>query len=85
MDRWDGMFTAALRSHLSTCLYGFPLLREAGHSLAVLTAFTRGRRYLGNVIYDVAKNAVCGLGPKPGHRPRASRHAAEPRRHGARS
>jgi NAD(P)-dependent dehydrogenase (short-subunit alcohol dehydrogenase family) len=61
MARWDGMFTAGLRSHLATCLYGFPLLREAGHSLAVLTTFTRGRRYLGNVFYDVAKNAVCRL------------------------
>jgi NAD(P)-dependent dehydrogenase (short-subunit alcohol dehydrogenase family) len=29
--------------------------------LAVLTTFTRGRRYLGNVFYDVAKNAVCRL------------------------
>lgn len=61
MDRWDGMFTAGLRSHLSTCLYGLPLLRQTGHALAVLTTFTRGRRYLGNVFYDVAKNAVCRL------------------------
>jgi NAD(P)-dependent dehydrogenase (short-subunit alcohol dehydrogenase family) len=61
MDRWDGMFTAGLRSHLSTCLYGLPLLQEAGHGLAVLTTFTRGRRYLGNVFYDVAKNAVSRL------------------------
>jgi NAD(P)-dependent dehydrogenase (short-subunit alcohol dehydrogenase family) len=29
--------------------------------LVVLTTFTRGRRYLGNVFYDVAKNAVCRL------------------------
>ena len=61
MDRWDGMFTAGLRSHLATCLYGLPLLREAGHGLLALTTFTRGRRYLGNVFYDVAKNAVCRL------------------------
>ena len=39
----------------------FPLLRESGYALAVLTTFTRGRRYLGNVFYDVAKNAVCRL------------------------
>ncbi len=31
----------------------------AWYGLAVLTTFTRGRRYLGNVFYDVAKNAVC--------------------------
>ncbi len=61
MDRWDGMFNGGLRSHLSTCLYGLPLLREAGYGLAVLTTFTRGRRYLGNVFYDVAKNSVCRL------------------------
>ena len=58
MDRWDGMFTAGLRSHLSTCLFGLPLLREAGHGLAALTTFSRGSRYLGNVFYDVAKNGV---------------------------
>ena len=61
MERWDGMFTAGLRSHLATCLYGLPLLRETGYGLVVLTTFTRGRRYLGNVFYDVAKNAVCRL------------------------
>jgi NAD(P)-dependent dehydrogenase (short-subunit alcohol dehydrogenase family) len=61
MDRWDGMFTAGLRSHVATCLYGMPLVREAGYGLVVLTTFTRGRRYLGNVFYDVAKNAVCRL------------------------
>jgi len=61
MDRWDGMFTAGLRSHLATCLFGLPLLRETGYGLVVLTTFTRGRRYLGNVFYDVAKNAVCRL------------------------
>jgi NAD(P)-dependent dehydrogenase (short-subunit alcohol dehydrogenase family) len=61
MDRWDGMFTAGLRSHLATCLFGIPLLQEAGYGLAVLTTFTRGSRYLGNVFYDVAKNAVCRL------------------------
>jgi NAD(P)-dependent dehydrogenase (short-subunit alcohol dehydrogenase family) len=61
MDRWDGMFTAGLRSHLSTCLFGIPLLQAAGYGLAVLTTFTRGRRYLGNVFYDVSKNAVCRL------------------------
>ncbi len=61
MDRWDGMFTAGLRSHFSTCLHGIPLLRAAGYGLAVLTTFTRGRRYLGNAFYDVSKNAVCRL------------------------
>jgi NAD(P)-dependent dehydrogenase (short-subunit alcohol dehydrogenase family) len=61
MARWDGMFTAGLRAHMVTCLYGLPLLADTGYGLAVLTTFTRGRRYLGNVFYDVAKNAVCRL------------------------
>jgi hypothetical protein len=34
---------------------------DAGYGLAVPTTFTRGRRYLGNVFCDVAKNAVCRL------------------------
>lgn len=61
MDRWDGMFTSGLRSHISACLFGLPLLQAGGSGLAVLTTFTRGRRYLGNVFYDVSKNAVCRL------------------------
>lgn len=58
MERWDGMFTAGLRSHLATCLYGLPLLRETGRGVLVLTTFTRGQRHLGNVFYDLAKNAI---------------------------
>ena len=61
MARWDGMFTSGLRAHISSCMYGIPLMLGAGQGLVVLTTFTRGRRYLGNVFYDVAKNAVCRL------------------------
>jgi NAD(P)-dependent dehydrogenase (short-subunit alcohol dehydrogenase family) len=61
MARWDGMFTSRLRAHISSCMYGIPLMLGAGQGLVVLTTFTRGRRYLGNVFYDVAKNAVCRL------------------------
>src|ERR1022692_4906017 len=32
-----------------------------GSGLIALTTFTMGRRYLGNVFYDVAKNGVCRL------------------------
>jgi NAD(P)-dependent dehydrogenase (short-subunit alcohol dehydrogenase family) len=59
MERWDGMFTAGLRSHLLTCRYGIPLMLPAKRGLVVLTTFTMGRKYLGNVFYDVAKNAAC--------------------------
>jgi NAD(P)-dependent dehydrogenase (short-subunit alcohol dehydrogenase family) len=59
MERWDGMFTAGLRSHLLTCRYGIPLMLPAKRGLVILTTFTMGRKYLGNVFYDVAKNAAC--------------------------
>lgn len=55
------MFTAGLHPRLATCRYGLPLVRETGYRLAVLTTFTRGRRYLGNVFSDVAHNAVSRL------------------------
>lgn len=59
MDRWDGMFTGGLRAHLLTARYGIPLMLPRGRGLIILTTFTRGRKYLGNVFYDVAKNAAC--------------------------
>jgi NAD(P)-dependent dehydrogenase (short-subunit alcohol dehydrogenase family) len=61
MDRWDGMFTAGLRAHLLTARFGLSLMVERDEGLIVLTTFTMGRRYLGNVFYDVAKNAVCRM------------------------
>lgn len=61
MARWDGMFTAGLRAHLATCLFGLPMMLGQGRGLIVLTTFTMGRRYLGHVFYDVAKNAVCRM------------------------
>jgi NAD(P)-dependent dehydrogenase (short-subunit alcohol dehydrogenase family) len=59
MQRWDGMFTAGLRAHLVTCKYGIPLMLPKRRGLIVLTTFSMGRKYLGNVFYDVAKNAIC--------------------------
>jgi NAD(P)-dependent dehydrogenase (short-subunit alcohol dehydrogenase family) len=59
MDRWDGMFTAGLRSHLVTCRYGIPVMLPQRRGLIVLTTFTMGRKYLDNVFYDVAKNGIC--------------------------
>jgi NAD(P)-dependent dehydrogenase (short-subunit alcohol dehydrogenase family) len=61
MQRWDGMFTAGLRAHLVTCRFGLPVMLPHPGGLVVLTTFTQGRRYLGNVFYDVAKNAVCRM------------------------
>jgi len=59
MDRWDGMFTGGLRAHLLTARYGLPLMLPAKRGLLVFTTFTMGRKYLGNVFYDVAKNGIC--------------------------
>lgn len=59
MDRWEGMFTGGLRAHLLTAMYGIPLMLPRNRGLIILTTFTRGRKYLGNVFYDVAKNAAC--------------------------
>jgi NAD(P)-dependent dehydrogenase (short-subunit alcohol dehydrogenase family) len=61
MERWDGMFTSGLRAHLLTCRFGLPMMVERDEGLVVLTTFTMGRRYLGNVFYDVAKNAACRM------------------------
>jgi NAD(P)-dependent dehydrogenase (short-subunit alcohol dehydrogenase family) len=58
MARWDGMFTAGLRSHLATCRFGLPAMLEQKAGLIVLTTFAMGRRYLGHLFYDLAKNAV---------------------------
>ncbi|MGO8960026.1 MAG: SDR family NAD(P)-dependent oxidoreductase [Streptosporangiaceae bacterium] len=59
MQRWDGMFTGGLRAHLLTARYGLPLMVSAKRGLVVFTTFTMGRKYLGNVFYDVAKNGIC--------------------------
>lgn len=61
MQRWEGMFTAGLRAHLVTCRFGLPLMLPHPGGLVVLTTFTQGTRYVGNVFYDVAKNAVCRM------------------------
>jgi len=59
MQRWDGMFTGGLRAHLLTARYGLPLMLPASSGLLIFTTFTMGRKYLGNVFYDVAKNGIC--------------------------
>jgi len=59
MARWDGMFTGGLRAHLLTARYGVPLMLPSRRGLVIFTTFTMGRKYLGNVFYDVAKNGAC--------------------------
>src|SRR5262245_2609722 len=56
--RWDGMFTAGVRATLLASQRSAPLMLEAGKGLIVhVTAWDRDR-YLGNLVYDVAKAAV---------------------------
>ena len=59
MARWDGMFTGGLRAHLLTARYGLPVMLPAKRGLVIFTTFTMGRKYLGNVFYDIAKNGIC--------------------------
>jgi NAD(P)-dependent dehydrogenase (short-subunit alcohol dehydrogenase family) len=59
MERWDGMFTGGLRAHLLTARYGIPVMLPQRAGLIIFTTFTMGRKYLGNVFYDVAKNGAC--------------------------
>jgi NAD(P)-dependent dehydrogenase (short-subunit alcohol dehydrogenase family) len=59
MERWEGMFTGGLRAHLLTARYGLPLMLPARRGLVIFTTFTMGRKYLGNVFYDVAKTGAC--------------------------
>jgi len=42
-----------------TARYGLPLMLPASRGLVIFTTFTMGRKYLGNVFYDVAKNGIC--------------------------
>lgn len=56
--QWDGMFTAGVRAAWMAARFAAPLLLEQEHGLIVnITAWDRDK-YLGNVLYDAAKNAV---------------------------
>ena len=55
---WDGMFEGGLRPTLLTSAFAVPLMLRRGHGLIINTlAWDRGK-YLGNLYYDVAKQAV---------------------------
>jgi NAD(P)-dependent dehydrogenase (short-subunit alcohol dehydrogenase family) len=58
LQRWDGMFTAGLRSALVASHFAVPLMLRRKQGLIVnITAWDRDK-FLVNVFYDVAKNAV---------------------------
>jgi len=58
LRRWDGMMTAGVRAQLVSAFFAVPLLGRRGRGLVVLTGAGDRGRYLGSLVYDLAKNAV---------------------------
>ncbi len=58
MQRWEGMFTAGVRAHLVASRYAVPLMLPHRQGLIVCTTAWDRDKYLGNLFYDLAKNAV---------------------------
>jgi NAD(P)-dependent dehydrogenase (short-subunit alcohol dehydrogenase family) len=58
LRRWDGMMTAGVRAHLAATFFAVPLLLRHGRGLVVCTSAGDRGRYLGSLLYDVAKSAV---------------------------
>ncbi len=59
MERWEGMFTAGLRAHLVTNLFGIPLMLRRRQGLVVSTTYWNRGEYIGPpIFYDVAKCAI---------------------------
>jgi NAD(P)-dependent dehydrogenase (short-subunit alcohol dehydrogenase family) len=57
-SRWEGMFTAGVRTHFLSNRYGAPLMIEQGSGLIVATVAWAFDEFLLNVYYDVAKSAI---------------------------
>jgi NAD(P)-dependent dehydrogenase (short-subunit alcohol dehydrogenase family) len=55
---WDGMFTAGVRATLVTSARLAPLMIRRGKGLILNTVAWLEGAYLGNLYYDVAKNAI---------------------------
>lgn len=56
--RWDKMTAAGVRAHFTATRLAVPLMLPKQTGLVVSTTFGVPNRYLGHVIYDVAKTAV---------------------------
>ena len=55
---WDGMFTSGVRAAMVASRLAIPLMLPQRHGLIVsITAWDRDK-FMGNVFYDVAKNAI---------------------------
>ncbi|MHA6530883.1 SDR family NAD(P)-dependent oxidoreductase [Paenibacillus sp. BAC0078] len=62
-EHWDNMFTAGVRAQLMTNYYALPLMRGGGESgkLIIHTTFWDQYKYIDNLYYDLAKNALVRL------------------------
>ncbi len=58
MARWQGMFEAGVRSQIVAARCAAPLMLPQRQGLIVNTTAWDRDKYLGNLFYDVAKNAV---------------------------
>lgn len=56
--RWHGMFRAGLRTHFTASRLAARAMIERERGLILNISFGDGGKFLGSVLYDVAKNAV---------------------------
>lgn len=58
LEHWSRMFDAGVKAQLITACLALPLLLASAPALLVSTTAWDRDRYLGNLIYDMAKNAL---------------------------
>jgi NAD(P)-dependent dehydrogenase (short-subunit alcohol dehydrogenase family) len=57
LRRWEGMFTAGVRAHLTASRLAAPIMIAQRSGLIISTTFWDHGKYLGNLFYDIAKSA----------------------------
>jgi len=58
MEKWNSMFNAGLRAHYISSKFAVPLMIPQQKGLIVNISAGYNGTYLGNVMYDVVKNAI---------------------------
>ena len=58
LRHWHGMFTAGVRAQLVATHFAAPLMLSHRQGLIVNTTFNDRGKYIGNIFYDLAKNAI---------------------------
>lgn len=61
LQHWEGMFTAGVRAHIVASRLAVPLMLPHGRGLIINTTFSDQGKYLGNLFYDLAMNAISRL------------------------